>query len=222
MIRLFSPGGEESFHSQRKHFHSTDVVISVRHWHPAHRVFKARALVYAERLVARPGQRTPADALETRAFVLALVGRHDLALADPDAATRTAKGASTPAESGASALTPPVRLLIDADMKADRSLLAIKNRAEDRLASLLAVMAVEYPPRTRLLIESARAVIKLDADCYRAYDAICQNGDLGDLHMATENGPLAFTELSPLLEQYRIGRPPACAGSGPDREQADE
>ena len=36
---------------------------------------------------------------------------------------------------------------------------------------------------------------KLDADCYRAYDTICQNGDLGDLHMATVTGPLAFTKL---------------------------
>ena len=46
-------------------------------------------------------------------------------------------------------------------------------------------MVVEYPPRTRLLIETARDVISTDPDCYRAYDVICVNGDLGDLHMAT-------------------------------------
>ena len=129
-------------------------VLTEFHWHPAHRVFKARALLYAERLVARPGQRNPAEGLETRAFVRALVGRHDLALADLDAATRTAKGAPTPPAPGTSSVAPVLRLLIEAYLKGDRSRLAIKNRPEDRLASLLTLMAVEYPPRTRLLIES--------------------------------------------------------------------
>ena len=68
-------------------------------------------------------------------------------------------------------------------------------------------MAVEYPPRTRLLIESARAVLKLDADCYRAYDAICQNGDLGDLHMATESGPVAFSKFFPVKLKSLPGLP---------------
>ena len=111
----------------------------------------------------RPGQKNPAEALETRAFVRALVGRHDLALADLDAATRTGKESTGPAAKGASSVTPPWRPLIDAYLKADRSRLAIKNRPDDRLASLLTLLAVEYPPRTRLLIESARAV--LEAGC---------------------------------------------------------
>ena len=182
-------------------------VLTEFHWHPAHRIFKARALLYAERLVARPGQRNPAEGLETRAFVRALVGRHDLALADLDAATQAAKGASAPPAPGASSVAPALRLLIDAYLKGDRSRLAIKNRPEDRLASLLTLMAVEYPPRTRLLIESARAVLELDADCYRAYDAICQNGDLGDLHMATESGPVAFSKLLPVKLKSLPGLP---------------
>ncbi len=170
-------------------------ILTDFHWHPAHRVFKARALLYAERLVNRPGQKNAAEALETRAFVRALVGRHDLALADLDASIRSGNGKTEPGAAGAPSVTSSWRPLIDAYLKADRSRLAIQNRPQDRLASFLSLLAVEYPPRTRLLIESARAVLKLDADCYRAYDTICQNGDLGDLHMATETGPLAFTKL---------------------------
>ena len=46
-------------------------------------------------------------------------------------------------------------------------------------------MVVEYPPHTRLLIETARGLINTDADCYRPYDLICVNGDFGDVQMAT-------------------------------------
>src|SRR5262249_44179942 len=60
--------------------------------HPAHRALKARALLYAQRLLARDPNRP--WGLEHRAFVLALVGRHRDALADLDAAKakREAKG----------------------------------------------------------------------------------------------------------------------------------
>ena len=76
--------------------------------------------------------------------------------------------------------------MIDAYLKADLKRLAIKDGANAKLASLLTLMVLEFPPGTRLLLQTARDVIKTDADCYRAYDAICENGDLGDLHVATE------------------------------------
>ncbi len=148
----------------------------------------------------RPGRSRPGRSS-------ALVGRHDLALADLDAATQARKAATVPGATGTSSVTPPWRPLIDAYLKADRSRLAIKNPPQDRLASLLTLLAVEYPPRTRLLIESARAVLNLDADCYRAFDTICQNGDLGDLHMATATGPLAFTKLFKLKLSSLPGLP---------------
>ena len=63
------------------------------HWSPAHRVFKARALLYAERLNAAEREPRLAEALYARAFVRALVGRHDLALADLDEATKLVQAA---------------------------------------------------------------------------------------------------------------------------------
>ena len=65
-------------------------VLTEYQWSPAHRVFKARALLYAQRLIARDAQ--SAQALQSRAFVRALIGRHDLALEDLDEATKLAQG----------------------------------------------------------------------------------------------------------------------------------
>ncbi len=61
-------------------------VLSEFQWHPAHRAFKGRSLLYAQRLVARNPDR--AWGLWNRAFALALFGRHRDALADLDEAKK--------------------------------------------------------------------------------------------------------------------------------------
>ena len=158
-------------------------------WSSAHRVFKARALLYAERLLAR-SPRSP-FALRSRAFVRALVGRHDLALADLDAAGRLAEETkdATPA--------PSWLPVIDAYLKSDRKRLATSDGPHARLAALLGMMLVEYPHRTRVMVRAAHDLAARDADCMLAYDAICQNGQLGELHVATVAGPEAFTKIFP-------------------------
>ena len=165
-------------------------VLSEYQWSPAHRAFKARALLYAERLVARDPK--SALALRSRAFVRALVGRHDLALADLDEAKKRDEGTK------GAAPAPSWLPLIDAYLKADRKALAIKDGPHARLAALLNMMTVEYPVRTRVRVEAAREVVSRDADCCIAYDAICESGQLGDLHIATQIGPDAFTKLFPV------------------------
>ena len=59
-------------------------VLSEFHWHPAHKAFQARALLYAERLVARE----PKSPLSfwNRAFVRAMIGLPGFARADLDEA----------------------------------------------------------------------------------------------------------------------------------------
>jgi tetratricopeptide (TPR) repeat protein len=158
-------------------------------WSPAHRVFKARALLYAERLLAR-GPKSPA-ALRVRAFVRALVGRHDQALADLDAAKRLAEEAkdATPA--------PSWLPVIDAYLKSDRKRLAIPDGPHARLAALLSMMTVEYPHRTRVMVQAAGDLASRDADCCLAFDAICQNGQLNELHVATVAAPAVFAKIFP-------------------------
>ena len=87
--------------------------------------------------------------------------------------------------------------MIDAYLKADRKRLAISDGPHARLAALLGMMLVEYPHRTRVMVRAARDLAARDADCCLAYDAICQNGQLGDLHVATVAGPEAFTKTLP-------------------------
>src|SRR6185312_3700786 len=55
-------------------------ILSEFHGHPAHKVYKARALLYAQRLLTRdPGS---AWALRNRAFVRSIIGLHQEALDD--------------------------------------------------------------------------------------------------------------------------------------------
>ena len=88
--------------------------------------------------------------------------------------------------------------VIDAYLKSDRKRLATPDGPHARLAALLGMMLVEYPHRTRVMVQAAQrpggSRCRLHA-C--AYDAICQNGQLGELHVATVAGPAVFTKTLP-------------------------
>ena len=144
-----------------------------------------------------------------------MVGRHDQALADLDAASRLAE------ETKDATAAPSWLPVIDAYLKADRKRLASVKGRHARLAALLSMMTIEFPHRTRVIAQAARDLVSLtierdlpavqtrgiaqvardlpkrDADCALAWDAICQNGQLGELHVATVAGPEVFTKLFP-------------------------
>jgi tetratricopeptide (TPR) repeat protein len=165
-------------------------VLTEYQWSSAHRAFKARALLYAERLVARSPK--SAHALRGRAFVLALVGHHSMALYDLDEARKIDAGTKDPAR-------PPSWLpVIQAYLKSDRKGLEISDGPDAKLAALLRMLLVEHPQGTRALVEAAREVVRRDPNCCRAVDVICEHGQLGDLHTATVVGPEAFTKDFPV------------------------
>ncbi len=164
-------------------------VLTEYQWSPAHRAFKARALLYAERLVAQ--NPSSSWALRNRAFVRALVGLHYVAFDDLAEANQLDK------ETKDAGPMPSWLPVIEAYLKNDRKRLAIKDGPHAKLAALLSMLTVEYPRDTRVSVQAVRDVVELDADCHRAYDAICENGRLGDLHIATVIGPDAFTRLFP-------------------------
>ncbi|MGC8638930.1 MAG: tetratricopeptide repeat protein [Isosphaeraceae bacterium] len=176
-------------------------VLSEYQWNPAHVIFKARALLYSARLAA-VGPRTP-QVLLWRAFARALVGRHDLALNDIAEARKFDDPAAGPSKG------PPWLAVIEAYLKSDRTGLAIKDGPDARLAALLNMMTVEYPIMSRAHVLAARQVLDCDADCCRAYDAICRAGQLGDLHVATAAGPAAFTKIFPVKLGAAPGLPPS-------------
>ncbi len=164
-------------------------VLSEFHWHPAHKAFQARALLYAERLVARE----PKSPLSfwNRAFVRAMIGLPGFARADLDEARK-----HVPAERAAVPV-PDWEPLIDAYVANDRERLKVKDGEHARLAALLRLMSVEFPAHTALALGAARDVVNLAPDCFRAYDAMCRVHGVSNLHQATTAGPAALAGSLP-------------------------
>ncbi len=158
-------------------------VLSEFQWHPAHKAFKARALLYAQRLVARDPASGPA--LANRAFVKALVGIPREALADAAAARALEK--ALPAWLG----------LIEAYAGGDAAGMAAEGGPLGPLAALLRLFSVEYPPQGAVVLNSAREVLAADPECYRAHDTMCRVGGVANLHAATAIGPEILTRSLP-------------------------
>lgn len=177
-------------------------VLSEFHWHPAHKVFNARAFLYAERQVARD----PEDPLAywNRAFVRAVIGYHSDAQLDLDLAKKKVKalGDKAPAPPEWVALLDPFLRYDVRHLQSDRPELA-------SLAGLLRLLAVEFPYERSQTLPIAQQILAREPDCFRAVDAICQVGGLNDLHVATVLGPRMLDTVVPAkvkaLEQLPAG-----------------
>lgn len=133
---------------------------------PAHKAYKARALLYAQRLVGR----RPADpaAYWNRAFVWTLVGRPKEALADLDLVSNRAKTEPK--------AQPPVWVsVIDAAARHDVDRLGQAPAGAADLASFLRMSLLEFPASPMLTTAAARDVLARAPECYRAI------GDEADL-----------------------------------------
>ena len=164
-------------------------VLSEFHWHPAHKAFKARALLYAQRSAARD----PASpwGLWNRAFVLAMVGLPRDAQADLDEARKRADALT-------SRPTPPDWVgVTEAYLARDAERLRLEDGPHRNLAALFRMMVFEYPTWTAVALRSAKEVVALEPECYRAHDLMCQIGGVANLHVATELGPETLGRLLP-------------------------
>jgi tetratricopeptide (TPR) repeat protein len=156
-------------------------VLSEFHWHPAHKAYKARALLYAQRLVAR--EPDGAWGLWHRAFALALAGKHQDALTDLAAAKKAAaKGVPT---------APAWVELIDACARCDSSKLAAATHEGpfDKLAALLRMVTLEFPRQSAVALQAAKDVVELEPACFRAQDAACDFRGVSTQHVTTTLGP---------------------------------
>jgi len=160
-------------------------VLTEHHWHPAHKVFKARGLLYAQRLVAR--EEKGAFGLWHRAYAGALIGVHTNALADIAAARSQQDPKGEPGQ-------PPWADLVEAYAKQD---LPRMNKEKNNLAALLRMLAVEYPTMTDLTLLAAKEVIAADPECYRAVETMCGVGGVTNLHEATTIGPQTLAQTLP-------------------------
>lgn len=137
------------------------------HWHPAHKVFKARALLYAERLVEKfPG----VNAHSTRGYVRALTGLHQPALEDFQAADQLAAPAANADRKPAWA--EPVEAFCRFD--AARLAAAASAGPERRLARYLQLLVAEATQTQAGKRQAALSVLEDDPANVRALDVLME------------------------------------------------
>lgn len=141
-------------------------VLTEHLWSPAHKAYKARALLYAQR-AATLWPKSPA-ARAGRAYARALVGLHQAAL-DDLAATKEIPGASE-------ALRASEANLIEAFCQFDLKKFDAPDlpRGQAQLARVLKLMAVERFSGTATITAAAERVLESVPDSDRAIDALSE------------------------------------------------
>jgi tetratricopeptide (TPR) repeat protein len=149
-------------------------------WFPGHKVFKARALLYAERGVKRwPDSRA---SLAGRAYARALVGLHSAALDDIERLRAMPADNDERIQSERRLLEAVCRFEMD---KLNEDIANGRNR---ELAQVLRLAAVERYSGTAVTLEAANDVLESVADSDRAIDAIYETRRLGTRGEAAQLG----------------------------------
>lgn len=160
------------------------------HWHPAHKVFRARSLLYAQRSLVRTKEK--AWPCFHRAYAFALAGLHDLALKDLAAGETAWESQGKPEAARphwVDLLGPYCRFewkKLDPDKAPPR---------EIPLTWLLRYHAVEACGRKNATVETAIAALEELPDCYRIHDGLCQYAGVSVNHSATVAPLTRFGEV---------------------------
>ena len=166
-------------------------LLTEHQWDAMHKAFQARALLYAQRMLAA-SPKSPADALRHRAYALTLAGLHKAALADLEAAS------AAPAEAEAEVQKVPAWAdLLDAMCRYDTRRLVARAGRDDQLAALLAAVSLEGVGWSTATYNAARAAIRANPECFRAVDLLCGVGGVSNLHTATVIGPRVLEQVVP-------------------------
>ncbi len=181
--------------------------------HPAHKVFEARALLYAQRQVAR--EPDSVRARRHRAYALAAAGLPAAALADLAAGEKEAK---PPAKEETK--TPGWVKIIDAYCRYDVEKLASfkDDPALTPLAGLCCYLALERSGCEEMAIGKGRALLSDMPECYRLYDGLNRLGGVGLLHFSTTGGMTVAGERLYGRLAAMPGLPAAAAAIAKDRQ----
>ena len=160
-------------------------ILTEVYWHPAHKVFKARAMLYAQRLPAAEEEPSP-GALWHRAYVLTLVGLHKQALAELETAEKAWKEAGEKDEKK----RPGWVDLLGSFCRYDLQKLAPNQTTEANreLSWLLRFVATEQSGSFTQTVETALETLEAVPECYRVHDGLCEVGGVAVLHRATVAG----------------------------------
>lgn len=156
-------------------------ILTEFHWHPAHKVFKARAILYAQRWLARQPDSLPAK--WHRAYALTLAGAHADALDDLDSAQKTWQAMAE----NQRPVRPGWVAMLDAYCRYDIDQLAAKREDPQHgpLAALLQYHAVELAGNQRWPLQVAAPTLEKIPDCFRVHDGVCVFGGVSVGHLAT-------------------------------------
>jgi len=165
--------------------------LTEHYWSPAHNAFKARALLYAERLV----HRDPESAWSTRqrAYVRTLIGRHATALDDLNRAELLDKEQKGRSKRGRK---PPGTDAIKAFCSYERDLLvklAAKKGPEQGPARYLRMLSSETTRPSTWKVLPSNEVLEVYPDCYRAIDTMFWAERLGTSNVAAFHGMQTFS-----------------------------
>ncbi len=196
------------------------------HWQAAPKAFKARALVYAQRMVARDKQ--PWRALWHRAYALALAGLHQSALDDLQTAALQWQAANGHHVLMVGGPRPRWVDLLDAYCRFAHARLktAGAEGPEKDLAWLLWFDSIQHSGHDATRLNAALETLQQIPDCYPALQALCTDGGVRIGHVAS-SAPLVIVgkTLYPRV-LAATGLPPAVAkiarAAGENSEADDE
>ncbi len=144
-------------------------------WHPAFKVFYARSMLYAQRMVAQGTH--PRWAKWHRAYAFALSGLQKWALNDLEDAEKEAQSSATEKETDAYA-KPAWVDIVNAFCRYDtKSLNPDWDHAENaELTGLLQSTANELAMNGDLIVAKALEILEKSPECYRLYNVVCRFG----------------------------------------------
>lgn len=169
------------------------------HYTVMDRAYQARALLYAQRLMAV----APASPVGRwhRAYACTLVGLPAAALADLAEADRLEKARQ---EDGQALARPRWVDLIGSSCRFDSA--ALEKAGDSQLARLLGFHIIEHPSTKALTIKTGLALLQDNPECYHVIDALCPVGGVSLLHKVTLLGPAV------LLQTQRLRQMPDLPG----------
>ncbi|NLS93424.1 MAG: hypothetical protein GXX96_14800 [Planctomycetaceae bacterium] len=169
-------------------------MLTEGYWNSMSRAYKARALLYAERMVA--AYPDSSQAAWHRAYALAIVGIHGAALAELKGIAEKFGEDEPPADRVPGCMTliePCCRYdgqgLLDAAAE-DASLLPLAHFLNLRVALAIA--------DDRLLISACQEALKHNPDTYEIYSVLATTGELAIIRMAAQTAPAAMSAHLPI------------------------
>lgn len=170
-------------------------MLTEHHWNTAPKAYKARGLLYSQRLLSQ--YPTAPLGLWHRAYAWALTGVHAHALADLDAAQKLLDKA--PASSGNDVLwdqpswTESIRCHCRFD---SRGLETIISQGESpQLATLLLFFVNEDPTVAARTTSIGVAALEKNPACFRVLDSLFDIGEVSIMHRVTAFAPASHTQL---------------------------